>query len=846
MTTGRGQGVQETVESQSMRVLELPAVLAMVAAQAGSAPGRSKVLDLRPLRDREVLVHRQREVAEAMHLDEGASSPPLHGFRDVTAEVGGAARGVVLDPTQLLDVAQTLAVVHRVRRFLLERRDAVPLLADRGALLVPLPDIVQEVERCVESDGVVRDDASPRLRELRIRARTVENRIHGRLQGFLRNPAYAKMLQEPYITTRQDRPVLPVKAEHRSQFPGLVLDASASGATVFMEPLAVVELSNDLREARAAEGHEVQQILARLSERVGRSAADIVADMDVLGELDVLAALARFAGEHRAVLPPLDPQPSIRLVHARHPLLGERAVPIDVELGRDFRVLVITGPNTGGKTVTLKTIGLFALMTMAAIPIPASPDTRFGFIPGVYADIGDEQSISQNLSTFSSHITQIARILPAVTPGALVLLDEAGAGTDPREGTSLAVSIIEFLHERGALMVATTHYNELKAFAAHFEGAENAAMEFDPLTLQPTYRIHTGLPGRSLAHAICERLGLPLPLLERARELLGGAHFSMEDLLGDIEEEREETRRKHDQARQARSEAEEMRGQAREGLAKVTHEREKVVMEAAREAERLLRMLKHESHGLVAEARTLVERLEERVSLPAPGQTERAEGAQDPGTATAESVDELRAREQETREHLDDLEQRLQGIAEQAEEVRETRARRTHPQVPAPVREFEAGAIRKGDTVLVGRFNQEGVVVDAPRGREVQVRIGRMHTTVPLDDLQRLRARPAPQKESASPSERAALLQSVARQASVSTRLDLRGMRAEDAAYEVGRYLDEVGNANVPSVTILHGKGTGVLMNVVQEQLRTHPCVGSFRLGEAAEGGWGVTVVTFK
>lgn len=814
----------ETVESQSIRVLELDEVLARAARHTTWERGRRAMLALRPFSSPHAVLARQEEVAEAMRLDEAFTVPPLRGVREVGPAAVSAARGQVLDAAQLLDVAQAMEVAIRTRRFFAERLDSSPRLAQLGVLLVPLQAVVDDVHACLESDGQVRDSASGRLESLRIHIRTLQNRIQSRIQGILRNPAYVKMFQEPFVTLRGDRYVLPVKAEHRSQFPGLVLDASASGATVFMEPLSVVEQGNELREAQAAERHEVAQILARLSERVGAAADDLERNAEILGHLDMLMALARYAAERRCRLVAIEPEPRLLLRGARHPLLEDRAVPVDLEVGGATRILVLTGPNTGGKTVTLKTLGLLALMAMSGMPIPCREGSRVGWLDGVYADIGDEQSIQQNLSTFSAHMGQVGRILARAGDHCVVLLDEAGAGTDPREGTSLAVAILEFLHARGALVAATTHYNELKAFAASFPGACNAAMEFDPETLQPTYHIIQGLPGRSCALEIALRLGLPPAVLDRARDLLGETHFSMEDLLVVLQVERQEATRRHEMARQAHSDADAERQRQRESTQRAQTERERLLSGAARDAEELIAAAREEARTLIREARERIRALGDRSAL------DRLE------TKVSE---DLKALGSATGECLEVIQERLAEAAPPAD-----------AEQPAPL----AGATAVGDVVWIPRLRQEGTV-ESVDGNEAGVRIGRLRMTLPLRDVERRRAASGRKagdgksfKESGDWTYRPAGSEgsSVQRLAAVSTRLHLIGMRAEEAAHRLERYLDEVSASGVGQVTVVHGKGAGILQKVVHEVLTAHPAVASFRLGEAGEGGWGVTVATLQ
>jgi len=822
--------MKDRVAAQSLRVLELEDVLEGVARHATWEGGKEAVLALRPFRDRDEVRQRQEEVLEAIHLDEGFTPPPLRGLRDVRAAVDEAARGQVLDPSSLLEVGQALLVALKVRQFFSDRYESVPRLTEMARLLTALPTHVQDVEACLDSDGTVRDAASPKLETLRVQIRTLQNRIQTKLQAVLRNSAFGKMFQEPFVTTRGERYVLPIKAEYRSQFPGIVLDASASGATLFMEPLSIIDPGNELREAQAGERHEVVQILTRLSERIGAVAPDIRANLELLAGLDLRMALARYAGETRGRIVPVEEKSLLILRKARHPLLDARAVPIDVTVGEGHRVLIVTGPNTGGKTVSLKTVGLMALMAMSGMPVPAGEGTRIGWIDGVFADIGDEQSIEQNLSTFSSHMTQVSRILEAAGPHSLVLLDEAGAGTDPREGTSLAVAILEALHARGTLVVTTTHYNELKAWAAQFEGAANAAMEFDAQTLQPTYHIRMGMPGRSCALEISERLGVPGEVLARAKELLGATHFTVEDLLTDIAAEREEALRHHQEAKRAREEAEKTSRGLQDTISKARGERESVLRSAREEAEGVVEAAREEARNLIRQARAEIALLKE----------DRFEKARE--------LDRLDNR----------LKQDVKALGEIAGDVLDTLDRQTDVLPAAQLDEQPSapadGDVEVGDLVRVPRLNQEGIVAEI-RGDEAQVQMGRMRMAVPLRDLERRSRRQSrprsggtagrhPQEAKESPSFDASTTRALQRTANVSTRLVLLGRRAEEAAWELERYLDDVASTGVNEVTVVHGKGTGVLQKVVHEVLRAHPAVASFRFGEPGEGGWGVTVVS--
>jgi DNA mismatch repair protein MutS2 len=831
-------------------VLELPLILEAAARQATWSRGRDAVLALRPARSRDQALDRQSEVGEAMELDQAFTPPPLRGLRDVEENASAARRGEVLDPAALLDIGQVLRVAVQTRKFFADHADSAPRLAARAEVLTALPSLVAELDAALTSEAEVRETASHRLEEIRVQMRTIQNRIQSKLQSILRNPSLARMFQEPYVTTRNDRYVVPIKAEYRSAFQGLVLDASASGATLFMEPYGVVDLDNELRTLRAAEKHEVERILLALSERVGAVAADISANADILAHLDMCMAVARYGGQIDGRLVPIDDARHVFLRRARHPLLGARAVPIDVEIGEGagrggpragYRIVIMTGPNTGGKTVTLKTIGLLSLMTLCGMPIPVGDGSRVGFLHGVYADIGDEQSIEQNLSTFSSHLTQISRILAAAgqetgegePSRSLVLLDEVGAGTDPREGTALGVSILEHLYGLGALVVATTHYNELKTFASNFEGAMNAAMEFDAESLQPTYHIVMGVPGRSCALEISQRLGLSPAILERARELLGSTHFSVEDLLATLSEEREEAERRQALTQAAHAEADALRRRLQVDVESLQRERAQARARAAREAEDLIAIARDEARRLLEETRERLAGLYEEA---------RQRGGQENGS----EGEELRAVDEEEARLRADLSQAATVFREEAEAAEAIERRLTRAPQPEAAVELTS-PLRPGDTVHVARLRQEATVAEV-RGDEVQVLIGKLRMTLGRREVRKIReAAPSQPTGGGEVVVKGAGGKSGAeRRAAMSTRLDLRGFRAEDAAWEVDRYIDEVASANVDQVTIVHGKGTGVLQNVVAERLRAHPRVDSFRPGDSGEGGWGVTVVNLR
>lgn len=787
------------MDERTLRVLEYVTVRALLAERTVTPMGREAAEALLPTADLELARSRQAETSEAVALLRGGEVP-LRGAGDLRPLVHHAAIGGVLEPAELLLVARTLQVVRRLRGHLEARRQSAPRLAQVAAGLVPLPDLEAAIAQVLDEEGQVRDDASPALARLRADLRTVERRIRERLMEILRHPAYARMLQEPLITVRGDRFVVPVKVEARAQFPGLVHDQSSSGATVFMEPLAVVALGNRRRELEAMERAEVRRLLQALSRRVAEAAEPMAATLTALGAVDLALARAALSEAWEATEPRLVADGPLELRRARHPLLlhhlgRERVVPIDVTLGGAFRTLVVTGPNTGGKTVTLKTVGLLTLMAQSGLHIPAAPGSAVRVFPQVFADIGDEQSIAQSLSTFSSHLRSIVAILGALAPPALVLLDEIGAGTDPTEGAALARAIIETLHERGAWTIVTTHYSELKTLAHQLPGVENASVEFDPETLRPTYRLLTGQPGRSNAFIIAARLGLPAAVVERARGYLSRDQVRVDELLAELTHNRARAERDREEAERLRAEAGALRERFAAEVARLEAARAEVLRRARREVEEAVRQARREVAALLEEAR---------------------------GRRTPEAARDARRR-------LEALAaawaERLGGEAEAAGEA---------PQ-----------QVEVGQTVLVAGLGQTGRVVAATNDRgEVEVEVGRVRLRVPLAGLRLSRAGAAATAPGAPAGPRT---ETAARVAPVletpASALSLRGLTVDDALLEVDRYLDAAVLAGLPRVTLIHGKGTGVLRRAVQDFLRGHPHVRTYRPGAPGEGGEGVTVV---
>ncbi|MDR7543258.1 MAG: endonuclease MutS2 [Armatimonadota bacterium] len=778
-------------DERTLRLLELPRILEALAQGTVTPIGRARALELRPSADPSQVRAWLDETAEASLLCAEAEIP-LRGARDLEPLVARAAAGGVLEPPELLDVAQTLGVARQVSGYLRARRQRAPRLAAHADLLAVRSDLEAAIGQAVDERGQVRDAASPDLRRIRDQIRDVERRLREALDRVLRDPVLSRYLQESLITTRGDRFVVPVRAEHRAQFPGIVHDASSSGATVFMEPLSLIPLGNQKRELESAEREEILRILRRLSAAVGEAAGAIRQNGRVLATLDLAAAKAGLAARLRCTMPEVRTDGSLRLVGARHPVLAllrghDEVVPIDVELGRSFTTLVITGPNTGGKTVALKTIGLLTVMAQAGLQIPALEGSAVAVFEQICADIGDEQSIAQNLSTFSSHMTAIVGMLRDLRPSALVLLDEVGAGTDPTEGTALARAIVEALHRRGVRTVVTTHYNELKMLASTEPGVENASVEFDAETLQPTFRLRTGLPGRSNALLIAARLGLDPAIVAAARASLTPEQQAIEQVLADLARDRAAAERDRADAAAARAAAEEAAGRLMAELERLRAERRRLLAEARRAGEAIVEQTRRQLDAIMAEVRA---------------------------ARTEAAVRQARAH---LRAALDAL---------------------PAPEPPPAPPGEPVERVAAGQPVFVTALGCTGIVRGAPDAHdEVEVEVGPIRARVPRAALRQV---------SAPAATRPAGAVEVPASPPVPLSLNVRGQTVDEALLAADRYLDEAMRAGLPQVTIVHGKGTGALRRALHDFLRGHPHVRSYRLGERGEGSSGATVVTLN
>ncbi|MGB9803139.1 endonuclease MutS2 [Desulfofundulus sp.] len=783
------------MDERTLKRLEYDKVLENLARYTISPLGREKVFSLRPVTDRQTVqtwLAQTTQARELLRLEPGAD--PGGSWHDIRQYLRRATRGAVLEPQELFEIGQTLGACRRIRKFFAERPGRYPLLEEIALNIGNFNELEKKINRTILPGGEIADDASPTLSSIRRRLQRAQQQVKEQLESIIRSPACQKYLQDPIVTIREGRYVVPVKQEYRAQVPGIVHDQSASGATLFIEPMAVVESNNEVRRLQVAEKQEIARILSELSGAVSVRGEELTRSLEALGQLDFIMARARYGEQLDAVEPRLLPVPRLNLKRARHPLLSGHVVPVSIHLGYGFDTLVITGPNTGGKTVTLKTVGLLVLMTQSGLHIPAGEGSETGIFNEVFADIGDEQSIEQSLSTFSSHMTNIIQILNRVGPGSLVLLDELGAGTDPAEGSALARAILERLHEMGARTVATTHYTELKNFACTRERVENASVEFDAVTLKPTYRLLIGKPGSSNAFEIALRLGLAPDLVELARSFMTAEQLEVADLMQQLERARQQAERELEEARRMREEASELKERYQALRNELLERRENILARAREEARQLVKRARQESEEAVREL--------------------RARLADEAARVREEAI-------REAREKLAGMQERLQPRVSR----------------PGPEPGIVPASVSPGQTVFLPRFNQQGTVVALPAAGEVQVQVGVIKVNVPLAEL-RL---PAENETSRGEVRVASLVQDKTR--SISTRLDLRGLRAEEALHEVEKYLDDATLAGLSRVYLVHGKGTGALRAAIQQQLKTDRRVKSFRLGEHGEGGAGVTVV---
>lgn len=788
------------MDKKALKTLEFDKIIDMLKALAASEMGKAIASELVPSTDFSRIQALQKETSEAVSMIMKKGSLRLGGLRDIRPYLSRTEIGGSLNIEELLHIGDFLRVTKRAKDYSKSegKNDSFPILEGMFGGLEPIPDLQQEIERVIISPTEIADDASRGLREIRRSVKIANDRIREQLNSIIHSQTYRNMLQESVITIRNDRYCVPVKQEYKNAFSGMIHDQSATGATVFIEPMSVVQLNNKIKELKNKEKTEIERILALLSARVGEKADVLLSNIDILAYIDFVFAKGELSIKMKATEPIFNTKGYVNIKKARHPLLNaETVVPTDIYIGKKFNTLLITGPNTGGKTVSLKTLGLFTLMGQAGLHIAAFDDSQLSVFDEVFADIGDEQSIEQSLSTFSSHMTNIVRILDNVTNNSLVLLDELGAGTDPTEGAALAIAVIKYLHSLGVRTAVTTHYSELKLFALTADGVENASCEFDVETLRPTYKLLIGVPGKSNAFAISKRLGLPDYIINEAKEVLSHEDIKFEDVLTDLEISRKELEIEKEKAEAYRKEAQRLKNDAQNLRSKLDAQRDRILKEANEKARQIISDAKDESDAIIKEIRKL-----------------QRQGAD-----------------------ISKLDEKRKSLKDNLSKVQNKLDQKSKPTYKVPDK------LVVGDKVRIHSLNQTGCVAQLPDAKgDVLIRTGIMKVKINIKDL------------SLDTSEDMAVYQpkkfantfSKNKVTTASAELDLRGLLADEAIDRLDKYLDDVYLAGVSPVTIIHGKGTGALRAAVHNHLKKHPHVKSYRLGQYGEGESGVTVIEIK
>ncbi len=785
------------MNDKALRVLEFNKIKEELKKYTTTSAGKDIIEELVPYDNAFEVREHLEETREAFELLIKKSAPPFEGLYDVREGIGRAQRGFSLLPVQLLRIANLLRCARRFKDYISHKDEeqSYRVIEDICAGLVPLKKLEDEIFSAIISEEEISDRASAVLFNIRRTLRDKTTSIKSKVNSLVRT--YSQYLQESIYTVRGDRYVLPVKVEHKGAVPGLVHDQSSSGATLFIEPMSLVTLNNEIKELRLKEKAEIERILQELSEKVYENIAPVKNNADILWELDFIFAKAKYGGSLNGICPNINEEGHFDIIQARHPLIDPKVVvPNDIYLNKGVTSIVVTGPNTGGKTVTLKTVGLLHIMAMSGLMIPAKEGSKLSFFKEVFADIGDEQSIEQSLSTFSSHMTNIVNIIDNADEKSLALFDELGAGTDPTEGAALAVSILENLKSRGTKVVATTHYSELKAYALKVEGVENASVEFDVETLRPTYRLLIGIPGKSNAFEISKRLGLPNYIIEDAKQGISKDTLKFEDLIQSLQDKNIKVQKDVREAEIAKEEAIKIKLKYEEKLKRFQNIREKATLDAQREAKYIIKEAKEEADRILKDIREL-----ERMGY------------------SSDVRQKLEENRKKLKEKLENVESNINKPKDEGKELK---------------------TVYEGQEVYLPTFDKKVIVLTKPDNKgEVQVQAGIMKINVKLKDLREIKESKAEKKEHKKKNVNLNLKQ-------VSSSVDLRGMDAEEAIYTVDKYLDDAYIGGLGEVTIIHGKGTGILRKAIQDMLRTHAHVKSYRLGEYGEGGSGATVVVLK
>lgn len=793
------------MNEKALKTLEYTKIRDRLSALALSPMGKEKCDELVPMHDIDAITREQKETTEAVNMSLKKGRLPLGGIKDIRTQLGRAEAGGVLGIEELMAVGDFLYVCRKVKNYAKQenKADVFPVLEDYFEIVKTITNLEKEISRCIVNEQEISDDASSGLRTVRREIRNANGSIRDKLNTIIYSAAYKNMLQDAVITIRNDRYCVPVRSEYQSSFPGMVHDRSNTGSTVFMEPTAVIQLNNKIKELQAKEKEEIEKILAMLSAMVAENVDVIEANINVIAHLDFIFAKSELSLKMNGAEPVFNTNGIIDIRKGRHPLLDEKkVVPIDINLGKNFNTLLITGPNTGGKTVALKTLGLFTLMGQAGLHIPAFDSSQLAVFDDVFADIGDEQSIEQSLSTFSAHMTNTVSIINSVTPNCLVLFDELGAGTDPTEGAALAMAIIQLLHKMNVRTAVTTHYSELKVYALSTEGVENACCEFDVETLRPTYRLLIGIPGKSNAFAISKKLGLPDYVIDSAKEFISSENVKFEDVITDLEISKKTVVYEQERAEQFRKEAERLKNEVEKQRAKINDQREKILADARNEARMVYQQAKEESDRIIKEMN--------------------------------KAMREKSANQNKMNEKRSELKSK---VAKMDEAI--SKAQKKKVAAVKPIQNLKAG-----DNVYVVSFDKTGVALSAPDSNgDVMVQTGNMKLKVPLNELTYYEPKKEPKSNASrniSTKVRAGKSQYIA------SEIDCRGQNVEEGLGNIDKYLDDAFLAGLKTVTIIHGKGTGVLRAAVQKYLRTNPHVRTFRPGVYGEGEMGVTIVELK
>ncbi|ANU12769.1 Recombination inhibitory protein MutS2 [Planococcus halocryophilus Or1] len=785
------------IAERALRTLEFYKIRDEVARYCTSSLGKAHVDNLLPSTD----INQVNRLLEQM--DEGAqvlrvkNNVPMGGIFDIRLQARRAQIGGSLSPMELMEVSSTVRASRILRQFFetIQEEDVVqiPHFLEKKESMPILTVLEHAINVCIDDNGGVLDSASTELRSIRQQLRTQESRVRERLESLVRGKNASKMLSDSIVTIRNDRFVIPVKQEYRSHYGGIVHDQSSSGQTLFIEPDSVVQANNEVRRLKMKEKEEIDRILLMLSAQVQEVAHELFVLVDVLGEIDLILAKAKYGSAHKGTKPTMNTEGYINLKKARHPMIPrDEVVPNDIEFGREITAIVITGPNTGGKTVTLKTVGLATLMAQSGLPVPALDGSELAVFDQIFADIGDEQSIEQSLSTFSSHMVNIVDILTKFDENSLVIFDELGAGTDPQEGAALAISLLDEVHGRGARVIATTHYPELKAYGFNRPGVANASVEFDVETLSPTYRLLIGVPGRSNAFEISKRLGLPEHIISHAKSFTGTDSKAVDSMIASLEKSRREAERDAERTQEVLSESEQLKKELAQQLEEYEKQKEQREEKAKEKARKIVDEARAEAESVISELRKM--QLNQGSSV---------------------------------KEHeLIYAKKRLEDAMPQNRILKKA------------AKDNAAKPLQPNDEVKVISFGQKGTLVEKVSKNEWIVQIGILKMKLPESDLSF--TKPEKQKETRT----MATLKD--RDSHVKMELDLRGERYEDALARVEKYLDDALLSNYHQVSIIHGKGTGALRQGVQQYLKKHPRVKSYRFGEAGEGGSGVTVAELK